>query len=176
MIKGEKVRIEEILLQRHSVRNYNYHPIDDKVVMDIIQYGITAPSGRNKQPWRFVIIKERDKIAAISDISMYNKWMKEAAVLIFILLNDRISYDIIKDMQSCGAVMQNILLYYTSLGYGTCWIGEFTNSNKADVRKIIGINNKEEYTIAGLIVVGTEKEKKMSSKLKNPEEFIFTNE
>lgn len=50
------------------------------------------------------------------------------------------SYNCIKDVQSCGATIQNILLTAHSLGVGSCWIGEIIDKN-ADVKKILRIND-----------------------------------
>ena len=41
---------------RRSVRNYLTDEISKDTVLDILQAGIMAPSAKNNQPWRFVIV------------------------------------------------------------------------------------------------------------------------
>ena len=43
--------------------------------------------------------------------------------VIIVLLDRSVFYDHVKDLQSCGAAMQNILLCAHALNIGSCWIG-----------------------------------------------------
>ena len=44
--------------------------------------------------------------------------------MVAVYLDKSRSYDRLKDAQSCGAAIQNIMLAAHSLGIGSCWIGE----------------------------------------------------
>lgn len=48
----------EIMRQRRSVRMFSDRPVDRAVIEDLIRAAGTAPSGANKQPWRFVAVRD----------------------------------------------------------------------------------------------------------------------
>lgn len=50
--------------------------------------------------------------------------MKSASLFVLCFLDSDCSYDYIKDIQSCGAAMQNMLLAAHASGIGGCWVGE----------------------------------------------------
>ncbi|MGZ7169467.1 MAG: nitroreductase family protein [Halobacteriota archaeon] len=56
---------ENIYLRR-SVRNYKQSDVADDIIRDLIKVGTYAPSAGNRQPWRFVVIKNRDMITRLS--------------------------------------------------------------------------------------------------------------
>ena len=54
----------ELLNQRRSVREFSDEPIPLDVVRTAIHTAGTAPSGAHKQPWRFVLVTDRDRVVA----------------------------------------------------------------------------------------------------------------
>ena len=56
---------ENIYLRR-SVRDYKPNDVPDDIIRELIKVGTYAPSAGNKQPWRFVVIKNREMIARLS--------------------------------------------------------------------------------------------------------------
>lgn len=57
----QKIRVESfytMMNQRRSVRTFSSKPIPQKVLEYIIRTAGTAPSGANKQPWRFVVVTD----------------------------------------------------------------------------------------------------------------------
>ena len=137
---------------RRSIRNYLEQPIDKMDIDKIIEAAIWAPSGKNGQPWKFKIIVDREIINQISDLSIYRKWMRGAPCFICVFLDKEKSYDYIKDVQSCGAVIQNILLCAHSIGIGSCWVGEIAKKSSL-LQNIICIDEKK-YEFIGLISLG----------------------
>jgi len=47
-----------ILKQRRSVRMFSDRPVDALVIEKLVEVAMTAPSGANKQPWRFVCVRD----------------------------------------------------------------------------------------------------------------------
>jgi nitroreductase len=60
--------ILDLMKKRRSVRLYKPEAPADDVLEKLIEAAITAPSAGNKQPWRFLIIKDRDTIMEASRI------------------------------------------------------------------------------------------------------------
>ena len=76
------------------------------IIEKLIQAAVNAPSCNNGQPWRFKIVTDKTLINAISNLSVYEKWMRIAPCFIIVYLDEDASYDYIKDMQSCGAAIR----------------------------------------------------------------------
>lgn len=52
--------------QRRSIRRYQQKPVNEQQIKDILEAGIWAPSAHNRQPWRFVVLREfeiKEKLA-----------------------------------------------------------------------------------------------------------------
>ena len=57
---------DAVLRARQSIRAFTQQPVDDQVLIDIVQLASRAPSGTNTQPWRAYVVKgdSRDKLCA----------------------------------------------------------------------------------------------------------------
>lgn len=115
---------------RRSVRRYNKNIVEYENIEIIIKSAIMAPSGKNGQPWRFRGINDADQIENVCNFLKCEPWVKNAGGLIFLFLDRNKSYDYIKDMQSCGAAIQNMLLTAESLGISSCWIGSVASKSE----------------------------------------------
>lgn len=52
---------------RRSVRRFREQPIPDEVIQDILSTAIYAPSAHNRQPWRFVVLKDTTRKELLAD-------------------------------------------------------------------------------------------------------------
>ena len=156
---------------RRSIRNYLEHQIDDTDVYKIIESAVWAPSGKNRQPWKFKIISDKRLINQIFEISICGKWMKSAPCFICVFLDKEQSYDYIKDVQSCGAAIQNIMLYAHSVGIGSCWTGGILkNSNR--VFKLLKLDENK-YELMALVTIGYKANRTLNPGRKDIRSFIF---
>lgn len=137
---------------RRSIRNYSNQSIDKKDIDKIVESAIWTPSGKNGQPWKFKIIIDKGLITQLSEMSIYGEWMSNAPCFICVFLDKELSYDYIKDVQSCGAVIQNILLSAHFLGIGSCWIGEILRKSD-QVIKLLNLNSNR-YELMALVTLG----------------------
>ncbi|WP_269850762.1 nitroreductase family protein [Methanosarcina horonobensis] len=66
---GEQISnaVLDNIYQRRSVRNYSDKEVPDEIIREIIRAGTYAPSAVNKQPWRFVVVKNRQLIDEYDD-------------------------------------------------------------------------------------------------------------
>ncbi|MDH4128592.1 MAG: nitroreductase family protein [Spirochaetota bacterium] len=62
----------DLLSTRRSIRKFKNTPIPDELILDILNAAILAPSASNSQPWRFLIVKDKDVIN-----NMYQAVQKE---------------------------------------------------------------------------------------------------
>jgi len=141
----------EAIAQRRSIRKFTDTPVADETIRELLHAATLAPSGKNAQPWRFVVVRGEkraemiavmragmDKLKALGVDLGSSPWtiqiMEHAPVTIFIF-NDEMTLESgeqtlsVQDMvfnsvsvQSVGAAIQNLLLAAHDMGLGTLWI------------------------------------------------------
>lgn len=144
-------KIHSLLKNRKSCRKYLPKSVSIQDVYTILEGARWAPSGKNGQPWRFVIVREKEIKNRIADCSIYKDWMRDADTYLLIYLDKKSSYNYKKDLQAIGAAIENICLQASSMGIGTCWIGEILKM-EAEVNVIIDVPNT--YELMAVICVG----------------------
>jgi len=148
----------EAIAQRRSIRKFKPDPLPEDTLQAIINAGIQAPSGKNRQPWRFVIVKEDQRPEMVRILregiakgkaegddpgsSEYSaKIMERAPVTVFVFNPDGLApwlahsidqnFTELVDTQSIGAAIQNMLLAAQELGVGSLWICDVFNAYRA---------------------------------------------
>ena len=58
-------RFHDVLRQRRSIRAFSGRPVSREVIEGLVRCATTAPSGANKQPWRFVCVSKAETKHAI---------------------------------------------------------------------------------------------------------------
>lgn len=138
----------EAMANRRSIRKYRETPVPRDLVERVLAAALQAPSGKNRQPWRFVALEgsKKDELveimrAGIRRLQEYGvpigsaEWtadiMVQAPVAILIFNAEAAPgtdhsgvnrYPWLVDIQSIGAAIQHILLAATELGLGSLWI------------------------------------------------------
>lgn len=56
----------EAMQARRSIRKFRPDAVSDDLVRKIIQAGIWAPSGRNRQPWQFYVVRGERRVEMMS--------------------------------------------------------------------------------------------------------------
>jgi nitroreductase len=158
------------ILSRRSIRDYTDEDISNDVIHEIIKAGTWAPSGLNNQPWRFVIIKDKDIRAQLAKQTHYSHIVLTAPCLIAVYLDRSAMYDDIKDTQSAGACIQNMLLATEALGLGAVWLGQIIK-NKDAVHKILELD--ESLDLMAVIAIGHPSRRDQQSQRKPVSDFII---
>jgi len=126
----------EAIKSRRSVRGFTNENVSDNLVMQILEAGRWAPSGLNNQPWRFIVVRDAETKIELSKLTEYGPTIKNAPLLIVVFLDKDHMYHYVKDVQSIGACIQNMLLAIHSLGLGGVWLGEILKSREM-VNKVL---------------------------------------
>ncbi len=126
----------EIIKTRRSVRKFSSRPVSDAAVEDILEAARWAPSGKNRQPWKFAVVRDSKVKKAISKCTDSGKIIRAADVLISVFLDTSVSCNRTKDVQAAGACIQNMLLAAHALGFGAVWLGEILK-NSQEVAEIL---------------------------------------
>ncbi|HHX78410.1 MAG TPA: nitroreductase family protein [Acholeplasmataceae bacterium] len=113
----------DIINKRRSIRKYINKEIEQEVLEKIVRAGMQAPSAINQQPWHFFVIKDKDKLIALSKLTMYSKMLANASACILLATDKRNVKASTMYSQDMAAATQNVLLEAAYLGVGSCWIG-----------------------------------------------------
>ena len=116
-----------------------------------MEAGIWAPSGLNNQPWKFIVIREKDAKDAVARFTKYGDTVRSAPVLICVFLDNGATYNREKDIMAVGACIQNMLIRAHELGLGTCWLGEILNKRK-DVENLLAVES--DYELMACVTLG----------------------
>lgn len=74
--------ILELLKKRYSVRNFKDTPIQENIILEILEAGRLSPSGGNAQPWKFGVILDKEQIGLVSQAAYNQTWICSAPLLI----------------------------------------------------------------------------------------------
>jgi len=141
----------EGLHTRRSIRNYTDEPVTREQLREILQAGTMAPSGLNNQPWRFVTIQSKETLRKLSQLTKYSHIVGKAAACIAVFVDKTAMYHEVKDHQSMGACIQNLLLAAHGMGLGAVWLGEILKSAK-EVRELCGLS--DEMELMAVVAIG----------------------
>jgi nitroreductase len=168
-------QVLKTIAERRSVRSYDSKSIPRDIVSAIIEAANQAPSAMNSQPWRFVVVedkefhnkltktatpKSRERLESFKNAypERYQAIMKRydelqdpiyysAPVIIFVIGSGQFA-----DL-SCPLACQNIMLASYSLGLGSCWVhfGSFVTDDE-EIREKLELSQDEK--IYGPIILG----------------------
>ena len=130
---GKTNELEKALYNRRSIREYTDQEIPKEKIYKILESGLWAPSGCNKQPIEYLFITAKDDIRFCKNLAGEGSAFPMKAKFIVIILVDTRNYTLPIERHmvylDAGACIQNILIMSYKYGIGTCWL--FWNDRKA---------------------------------------------
>lgn len=111
------MNVLEAIRRKRAVRNYSPQPLPEDVVQQILQAGRRAQSSKNRQSWRFIAVRNRDTLQALSQMGDFATHLPNAALGVVILTPDPVAnYWVMFDAGQAAAYMQLAAL---DLGVGS---------------------------------------------------------
>ncbi|MCD6244763.1 MAG: nitroreductase family protein [Candidatus Korarchaeota archaeon] len=159
----------EFLRTRRSIRRFRPDPVDDEIVLKILDIARFAPSGHNYQPWEFIIIRSRDTIEKLGNLRRDSRPLLNAPMGILVVCDKEITPT---TYQLDGAnVTMYIMLAAHALGLGTVWLHTlFDAEHVRNIQEILGIPpNKVPIS---LIAIGWPNERPSPKSRKPLEELV----
>ena len=126
------------IFKRKSIRKFLDKEIEDEKIERLLKAGMQAPSAVNSQPWEFLVVKDKESIEAISNMSIYSKPAKTSTCCIITLFNNDYLSRFKKYVwveQDMGACTQNILLQAVEEGLGAVWLGTYPDEERVNYLK-----------------------------------------
>ena len=137
------MELTELIKTRRSIRKFKDEPVPDSLIYEILEAGRWSPSGKNNQPWRFVVIKNKSVKEKLATLTKYSHIINSAAFCVAVFYHTPSGYDRDKDLMSIGSCIQNMLLQSHSMSIGSVWLGEILK-NKEKINPILGIDQDNE--------------------------------
>lgn len=123
----------ENIMTRTSIRDYEDRAVEDDKLELILRAAMAAPSAGNKQPWRFVVVKDKAVLSALSAKFQTMK-MVEKAPLAVVVCGDttQIFPGEGRDywVEDASAATENLLLAAHAQGLGAVWCGVYPLSER----------------------------------------------
>lgn len=167
---------------RRSIRKYTDKPVDDEIILTLLESARLAPSGSNTQPWHFIVIKSEDTRKRVAAAAHNQNWMVTAPVHIVCIgdIRCRIGGDVpiaidenspqmeVKQIiRDTAIAVEHIVLTAEHQGLGTCWVAKFTQN---DIRPVLNI--PEDKFVLCVLTVGYPAEQPKSRPRKKLDEII----
>jgi nitroreductase len=143
--------VSQAIQSRYSCRRYEDKPVEDAKLQPILEAARQAPSAKNLQDWRFVVVRDkalREKLAIAANNQTFIE--NAGAIIVACTASDHV----MRCGQAIGPIdvsiaMEHMCLQATELGLATCWIGSFYPDK---VRSVVGI--PEHINIIELLALG----------------------
>ena len=143
--------VARAIRNRYSCRQYLDKPIEQRDLQTIFEAARQAPSAKNLQDWRFVVVTAKEAKRKLAAAANNQTFIQDAGAVIVACT---VSSEVMRCGQAIGPIdvaiaMEHICLQATELGLATCWIGSFYPDK---VRPIVGI--PDQVTIVELMALG----------------------
>lgn len=164
----------ELIKNRYSCRSFSDKPVEKEKLEKILEAGRVAPTGRNYQPQRILVLQDPKKLEQLSQCTTYG-W--NAPVIMIVCYDKNISWKRKFDGKDGGTmdasiVATHMMLEIENLGLGTTWIGSFDPNKIKEVYNI-----PEHYEVVALLPVGYKSANSVPSSLHEKrntlEEIVF---
>jgi len=128
----------EAIGRRYSCRRYHDRAVEQEKLDIIFEAARLAPSAKNMQDWRFVVVKDKEVRCKLAEAANNQKFLEDAGAIIAACSN---SDYVMWCGQAIGPIdvsiaLEHMALQATALGLATCWIGSFDSEK---VKALLGI-------------------------------------
>ena len=120
----------DLIEKRKSIRSYKPQDVEEEKLNYILQAFRKAPSAKNLQPWKLIVVKDKKKISDLSIACNNQTFIAEAPILIVACAKEDEAYGVMGGYMNSYPVdvalaLEHLILAATEKGLGTCWIGAF---------------------------------------------------
>ena len=134
------MHVHEAMKKRKSVRSYLDKPVEKEKIDKILEAAQIAPSARNSQEWRIIVVTDKDVRKRLAIEAARNQMFVAEAPVVFVCCAETDKADMIcghsRYAVDCAIAVDHMTLAAVEEDLGTCWIGAFTQE---PVRKILNI-------------------------------------
>jgi nitroreductase len=137
---------------RPAVRSFRPEPIPDEVIKKILHAGRQAHSQRNRQPWRFVVIQNRETLKQLGALASTGPYIADAPLAIALAIEGAKNPYI-----DATRAAECLMLAAWAEGLGSCWVGGI---DRPKAKELLGIPEATELVTIIPFGYPTDEEKK----------------
>lgn len=149
------------IFSRRSIRKYAPGALAEDDLREILAAAMAAPSACAKDPWRFIVVRDPQRLQALAEIMPHGKMLKDSAAAI-VVAGDLVAAhanELSFLLQDCSAAIENLLLAASMLGLGGVWLGVHPREDRiAAVRRLMGL--PDEIVPVSIVALGRPGESK----------------
>jgi nitroreductase len=165
------MNVFDAIKTRRSIRSFENKPIEEEKLLRVLEAGRLAPSAKNTQEWRYVVVKDAELRRKIAVAANNQYFIAEAPVVIvgcatwadYVLSGGQPAHTI-----DVAISMDHMSLQAVEEGLGTCWIGAFKED---EVKRILNI--PENMRVVEIMPLGYPKFQPDPKPRKKLEEIVF---
>jgi len=123
--------VEECIRTRRSIRKFLDVRIEKEKISQILEAGKMAPTAGNLQNQKIIMVTDSALKEKVADVALQQYWIATAPLILVVVSDHEIQKMHYGErgemyaMQSCAAVVMNMILMAHSLGVESCWVGAF---------------------------------------------------
>jgi nitroreductase len=145
------MKVIEAIAGRRSVRSFSGRPVEEEKLLRVLEAGRLAPSARNMQDWKFVVVRDPDLRRKLAEAAKNQEFVGQAPVVIaacgtsdYVMTCGQLTYPI-----DVAIAVDHMTLAAVEEDLGTCWIGAFYEEM---VKEILGV--PETLRVVALLPLG----------------------
>lgn len=139
------MEITDAIQTRIEVREYTDEPVQDAVVAAILDAGRLAPSGKNLQHWRFILIEDASDLSTLAELSTTGAWIADAAFAVVVLTDPTYYYHEL----DAGRAITHMQFEAWAHEIGSCI---YTGYDDAGMREFLHV--PDEYAVTAVVGFG----------------------
>jgi nitroreductase len=132
------MQLMEAIKRRRSVRSYQDRAVEEEKLLRVLEAGRLAPSARNMQDWKFVVIRDQDSRRKLAEAARNQEFVGQAPMVIaacgtsdYVMTCGQLTYPI-----DVSIAVDHMTLAAVEEGLGTCWIGAFYEDAVKEILQI----------------------------------------
>lgn len=141
------MNVLETIEARRSIRRYKPSDIPEVDLKRILEAARLSPSAGNRQPWTFIVVRSPELKRRLAEAANRQMFVADAGAVVVALGDVEASprwYE--KDTM---IAVEHMVLVSAALGYGTCWIGAFS---EGEVKRLLEIPDR--LKVVALLPIG----------------------
>jgi nitroreductase len=140
--------VTTVIKSRHSVRKFKPDTVDDQVIRDAIECAARAPTAKNIQPWLFGVIRNKEMLSKIAELTDNGKFIAMSPLCFSIFGEKKEKYY----LEDCCAATENLVIALQAYGITSCWVAGEKKPYAEAIRKLLDV--PENYTLVSLVAAG----------------------
>ena len=137
----------EALRARRSTREFSDTAIAKATIEEIIECARFAPTARGEEPWEFIAVTDKKRLAELAALTDHGKFIAGCACAIVVACKDTKYY-----LEDGCAATENILVASAALGIGSCWVAGDKKPYAPSVLAFCGM--PEGYKLVSILALG----------------------